>query len=277
MSTDIFWQIEDGALSIMMHNWEHFSAQQFIQAQQGEKKSDSILNVQQGVAVIPIQGSITPTPDFFAAMMGGNTPLNLLGAQLHEAMERQDVTSIIFDIDSGGGRASGVDEMANAIFQAGKVKPTVAQVSGAAGSAAYYLASQADKIYLDSRTTMTGSIGTRVILTDTSGAAEQAGAKVIPVDTGAMKSLGAPGVPITDDQIKVVQEHVNTLQSYFEQSVQRGRPQIEMDKVNNGQMFLAEESVQLGLADAIQPLHVTVRQLMDKVEVNSKASFVSKF
>lgn len=277
MATDIFYQIEDGALAVMMQNWSLITPEQLLHQHEATEKAQSSINVQDGVAVIPIQGMITPQADFLSALMGGNTSLDVLSFQLTEAMSRKDVEGIVFDVSSGGGRASGIDQMASMIFQAGKVKPIIAQVNGAAGSAAYYLASQASKIFLDDRTTMVGSIGTRVILTDTSEAAAQQGARVIAVDTGNMKSAGTPGLPITDEQVAVVQAQVDVLQGYFEESVHRGRPQVDMSKVTSGEMFLGEQSVELGLADAIQPLHVTVRQLKAKMEINSKASFVSKF
>jgi len=271
--SELIWHINDSSYAVMMKNWSTFQGQ----VQMFDTDVPKIQQKGQGVAVIEINGMITPTPDMFAALFGGNTPLTHLRAQLNEAMEDPEVEAIVLDVDSGGGRASGVDEMAAELYEAGQRKPIVAQVRSGVGSAAYYLASQANAIYADSRTSMAGSIGTRVILIDDSQAAEEAGFKVIPIDTGNMKSVGISGVPITEDQVKVIQGQVNKLQEFFEESVLRGRPNMDINKVNDGRMFLAEEALELGLIDGIQPGSTTIRNVLERVDVKRQSARVRGF
>lgn len=277
MSTQIYWQIEDGTLAVMMKSW-NLLPDQLHRLEQNKQESPTGLSVQEGVAVIPIQGVITPQPDFFSAIFGGgNTSLDVLTAQIQEAMERSDVDSVLYNVNSGGGRASGVDEAASLLAKASTIKPSAAQITGSMGSAAYYLGSQAGKVFFSSRTDMAGSIGTRIILEDTSERYKEMGIRVIPIHTGSMKSVGIDGLPITEEQVAVMQNHVDQLQGFFEESVQSGRPGIDISKVNNGQMFLAEEAVQLGLADGIQSASSTARQLMDRVDVQKQVRTVTSF
>jgi len=228
-------------------------------------RTESSLEVLDGVALIKIHGMITPEPDFMALMFGGgNTTIKSIRMQLREALERDDVSSILLEVNSGGGVATGIDELAAELFQARHIKRIYTQVTGTMASAAYYLGSQANRIFASSRTNAGGSIGTYMLLTDRSEQAKREGIKIISIDTGLMKTVAVPGVAITPAQIDRVRDRVEQLQEFFEQSVLRSR-NIDPDDfemiTDTADVFLAETSVELGLFDGIQHPGKTVAQL----------------
>ncbi|MBW1713967.1 MAG: S49 family peptidase, partial [Deltaproteobacteria bacterium] len=74
------------------------------------------------------------------------------------ALEDQAVKAILLDIDSPGGQVNGVADFASQVYEARKVKPVVAYISGSGASGAYWIGSAAWKVAA-SPTAIIGSIG----------------------------------------------------------------------------------------------------------------------
>lgn len=216
----------------------------------------------QGIATLSINGPLMPAPHNVMKMMGG-TSTSELKKSLERAGNDKKIKAIIMPVNTPGGDNSMIDETSKLINDLSKVKPIYAHTTGTNASAGYYLSSNANKVFAQNRTDKIGSIGTRFVLKDTSGASEKTGVKQIVIDTGPNKSIGFGG-EVTQEQKDYVGNIVNKLQGYFEESVLRGRPQIMMNKVNDGSVFMAEEAVSLGLIDRIQPIKQTYAQLVSR-------------
>ena len=128
------------------------------------------------------------------------------------------------------------------------------------GSASYYVTSQANKIYATNRTNQIGSIGTRLVVKDVSEAMEKAGIKNVVIDTGKNKTIGE-GNKVTQAQEEYLQGIVDQLEGFFEQTVQRGRPGIDINAVNDGSIFLAQVAKEKGLIDGIDSMEGTRARL----------------
>ena len=102
------------------------------------------VRIQNGVAIIPVSGVITGRMDFLTYILGG-TALDILAKDFRTALENNDVRAIVLDFDSPGGIAVGPAEMADMIFNARGNKPIISYVGRNCCSAAYWLASAADK------------------------------------------------------------------------------------------------------------------------------------
>ncbi len=110
-----------------------------------------------GVAVIPICGPIYRYADWLVAMCGGAT-VEEIARDLRLALDDPSVRSILLSIDSPGGEAAGIGELAGMIRAANATKPVCAYVSNQGCSAAYWLASAAGEI-VAAPAAMLGSIG----------------------------------------------------------------------------------------------------------------------
>lgn len=109
------------------------------------------------VCVIPIVGPIFRYANWFAALCGGAT-VEDLARDLRMAVDDPMCESVILSIDSPGGEAAGIAELAAMIRAAAGRKPVVAYVGHQGCSAAYWLAAACSEIVLAS-TGMVGSIG----------------------------------------------------------------------------------------------------------------------
>lgn len=136
-----------------------------ILTQQGRVFDGAGAVVRDDTAIIPIAGPIFRHANIFTQMSGA-TSVEMLAETFSKAMFDDDISNIVFDIDSPGGQITGISEMASIIKEARNEKNIVAYISGIGASAAYWLASAAGKIMIND-TALVGSIG--VILTATKG------------------------------------------------------------------------------------------------------------
>ena len=88
--------------------------------------SPATFEIKEGVGVLPIQGMIIPKSDFFSIFFGGFAALDILERDFLELAGREDVHTIVLDIDSPGGNAFGVQQFANIIYEARNKKPVIA-------------------------------------------------------------------------------------------------------------------------------------------------------
>lgn len=208
-----------------------------------------------GIATIPIVGPMAPASHAMMKMFGG-TSTSELKSSFARALNDNKIKGVLMPVNSPGGNNAMIDETASLIHQVAQRKPVVAHVFGQNGSAAYYTTSQATKIYAENRTNQIGSIGTRLVIKDFSEAMEKAGIKNVVIDTGDNKSIGQGG-PVTPEQKEYLQDIVSNLQGYFNETVERGRPGIDIKAVNDGSIFLANIAQQKGLIDGIDSLAST--------------------
>ena len=216
-------------------------------------KNKSQLAVDNGVAKINIHALLMKNPPSWLAWLGiETTDYVQIAEQLKQAIENPEVNSILLHIDSPGGSVAGVSEAAEAIVNANKVKPVTAYIEDLGASGAYYLASQAGKIFINPNGEA-GSIGVYTVAVDSSAFAEKLGLKIHVIRSGEHKGMGVPGAAITENQIAVQQEIVNGMAKNFKTAVAVGRKMSidAIEKIATGRVWLAEDAKRLNLVDEI--------------------------
>ncbi|GFR06867.1 peptidase_S49 domain-containing protein [Trichonephila clavata] len=113
-----------------------------------------------GIKVIPIHGILTKKSEAFDDVLG-MTSYEKVREKIEEALIDEEVETIILDIDSPGGEVNGLFDLSDFIYEARTKKRIVAIANDDAYSAAYAIASSAEKVYV-SRTSGVGSIGDTV-------------------------------------------------------------------------------------------------------------------
>jgi signal peptide peptidase SppA len=208
-----------------------------------------------GIALVPIHGVIEQRGGFFSMFFGGCS-CEMLTEQLRQAVNDPNVSAIVLDVDSPGGDVSGVDELAQEIYNARKVKPITAVSNCLMASAAYYLASQASEV-IASPSSLTGSIGVYTTHEDDSEALDNMGVKMTLISYGANKTEGNSYEPLSDSAREHMQEMVDSFGNSFEKAVARGRG-VKQDEVQKkfgqGRVFPAAKAVKLGMADRVGTL-----------------------
>ena len=207
-----------------------------------------------GVAVIDLAGPLMK----FDSKFGGTNTVRARQA-LRAAVADPAASSILLHVDSPGGSVAGTAELAADVKSADGVKPVHAHIDDMGASAAYWIASQARKVTANAMA-MVGSIGTLLVLEDTSQAMDAAGIKVHVLSTGAFKGAGADGAPVTPEQLAYMQSLVDGMNAGFLAAVGDGR---QMDKkalanVADGRVWLAKEAKSLWLIDAVDSMDAVI-------------------
>lgn len=226
----------------------------------GEVPSDaSEYRVEGATAIVPVHGLLVR----HSRLVNGEsqprgTSYETIAAQLAEAADDPAVRSILLDVDSPGGIAIGLSELAEQLRDGLGGKPLVAYANGMAASAAYYLASQADML-IASRDAMVGSIGTYMVVVDSSAAAEAEGLRVHVLRSAPHKGVGEPGAPIGDDQLAALQAEVDSYADLFRRAVLAGRARAgltadDVAALADGRVWVGQEAVDVRLADRIGTL-----------------------
>ncbi|MBV2145539.1 MAG: S49 family peptidase, partial [Wolbachia endosymbiont of Pissodes strobi] len=127
------------------------------------------------IAIIPIHGILTKKPGAFDDMLG-MTSYEQIEEQIKQALANSSIETILLDIDSPGGEVNGLFDLSDFIYEARALKKIVAIANDDAYSAAYAIASSAEKV-LVTRTSGVGSIGVIASHIDQSGFDEKQGIK----------------------------------------------------------------------------------------------------
>ena len=213
-----------------------------------------------GLAVIDISGSLVNRSSWLDAPSGLTSYANIR-EEFDLAMASPAIRGVLMRIDSNGGECAGCFDLADAIFAMRGAKPIWAVVDDAAFSAAYMLASAADKVFV-SRTGGVGSIGVVATHVDASGSDEKAGLKYTMLTAGAHKKDFNAHEPLSEGARSELQAEIDRLYRLFVETVARNRGMpAEAVRATEARLYFGEGAVAAGLADAVFPFDQAAAQL----------------
>ncbi|MGH1417178.1 MAG: S49 family peptidase [Pelagimonas sp.] len=227
--------------------------------------------VKDGVAIIPVTGTLIHRGGW-VGQSSGQTSYEGIGAQLDAALEDSRVRGIALEIDSYGGEVAGCFTLANRIREVRETKPVQAFVADHAFSAAYALASQADKLILP-KAGGAGSIGVICLHADYSGQLESMGVAVTVISAGDHKADGSPYAPLPDDVREDMEAEMESLRLIFAESVAAGRGDRLTTNdalATEAACYLGQQAVDAGLADEVADPREAFAAFI--AEVNGQAS-----
>ncbi len=208
-----------------------------------------------GIAVIQISGVLIHRGSWIGES-SGQMSYEGIAAQIAAAARDPAVRAVALEIDSFGGEVAGVFDLADQIRDLRARKPVWAFVAEHAYSAAYALASQADRIVLP-RTGGVGSIGVVVMHTDLSGQLDQDGVRVTLIHAGQHKIDGNPYAPLPEAVRDRIQQDVEAVRDLFAQIVAAGRGARLSAKAalaTEAETYRGTQAVAAGLADEVTDL-----------------------
>lgn len=219
------------------------------------------------IAVLPVRGILSNRMGPIQ-QMSGSTSAEALQQALAQVVNDPHVSAIVLDVDSPGGGVFGIQELADAIHAATAVKPVYAVANAMAGSAAYWLASQATELVV-TPSGLVGSIGVFAVHEDVSKADEQAGIKRTLIRAGRNKAEDAEFAPLSDEARAFAQTRIDAYYDSFTRSVARGRgvalAKAKGEQFGEGRMFTASEAVARNMADRVGTMAETIDRLQKKV------------
>lgn len=220
-------------------------------------KPEHLLTIEGDIGILMVEGPLFLRWGIEAWWWGGNG-YDMIVAAHRMLVADPKVKQIVHVYDSGGGQCAGCFDAVDAIKATRGQKPITAVVSDDAYSAAYALASAADKIIV-SRTGGVGSIGVRATHVDVTGWDAAVGLKYTIIVDGDKKADGDMHVPLSDSAQAELQAEVSRIGVIFRETVAANRG-IDVAAVEAQQAgcFYAEGAIAAGLADEIGTLESTV-------------------
>lgn len=230
-----------------------------------------------GIAVVPVSGVIAR----YSSQVNGvsqarGRSMESLRADVQQALDDPAVDAILLDVDSPGGSVDGVTEAADLLREANDTKPLYALADGMMASAAYWLGSQARRVFATRGSTI-GSIGVYAVLRDSSERFAKDGERVHVVRSAPMKGRGMPGEALDDETLADVQRSVDEWHGLFVDAVQRGRgiAASHAQKLADGRDYLGRRAVEVGLVDQIATFDqavAAIRAELDEMDFHPVAA-----
>lgn len=212
-----------------------------------------------GVAVIQIDGLIAPKASLLTRVCGA-TSAQWATEQLKSAMADPAVKAIVLAIDSPGGSVHGSPELAAAVFEAAQKKPLVAHSDAMLMSAAYWIGSAANAVYISGPTVQAGSIG--IVASHRHDPASSLGTTEIVA--GRYKRITTSLAPLSADGAAYMQDQVNHIYGVFVTTVAKHRgvsPEVVNERMAEGRTFIGQQAIDAGLVDEIMPLRSLVNAM----------------
>lgn len=207
-----------------------------------------------GVTVIQVAGPLTQYGSRLLELLGlGGSSYQRIGEQVADAVNTSAVGTIVFNINSPGGGVYGATELADEIFEARRLKRTIAVASSLAASAAYWLASQAQELVV-TPSGEAGSIGVYGVHVDYSEQNRMLGIRPTLISAGKFKTEANPDEPLTSEARRFLQQRVDEFYSMFVSAVARGRRALTTDVrrgFGQGRVLGARGAVLERLADRV--------------------------
>ena len=211
-----------------------------------------------GIAQIPVHGTLVRRSLGLEAA-SGLTSYQDIALSLDEALADPQVHGILLDIDSPGGEAGGVFELAQRIRAASRIKPVWAHANDAAYSAAYALGCAASRLTV-SATGGIGSIGVIALHVDQSLKDSQDGVAYTAIYAGQHKNDFSPHAPLSPQAAQSLQTEVDRLYVLFVEHVAQMR-KLDPGLVRGTEaaVLCGDAAVAAGLADGVS----SYSQLLD--------------
>ena len=224
--------------------------------------SDSKKTFDTHTALIDISGVIEA---------GGEVNADAVMNSLHDAYDSKGTKGIILRINSPGGSPVQSGIINDEIKRQKKLHPDIpvyAVVEDICASGGYYIAAAADKIYVD-KASIVGSIG---VLMDGYGFTEtmkKVGVEPRLMTAGENKAMLDPFSPVNPKHQELAQTMLNEVHEQFKTVVREGRGARlkETPEVFSGLFWSGEQSIKIGLADALGSTDYVAREIIKQEEI----------
>ena len=211
------------------------------------------------VGVVDVVGVISATDQANAQKVN---------ASLRNALKAENSVAVILRINSPGGSPVQAEQIYDEIrrLRTEYDKPIYAVIEDAGASAAYYIASAADEIYV-SRSSLVGSIGVLMNGFGVVDLMDKIGVERRLVTSGGHKGIMDPFSPMQPGDKEFVEKMLNQIHQQFINAVKQGRGnRLKIDEDTfSGLFWTGEEAVKRGLADKFGSVSSVAREVF-KVE-----------
>lgn len=214
-----------------------------------------IFQAKDGIAVIPVRGSLVHRSSWLDAE-SGLVGYDMILRKARAAQNDPEIDGVFMPWDSGGGECAGMFAAAEELASMAKAeggKPIFAYLDEKACSAAYVMASAADRIF-GRKEVLGGSIAALINMIDKSKMYEKAGLEPIVIRAGwaDRKARGMPGEKVDSETVKRLEAIVDQASNQIVEFVAAMRGVTEKSiKDLRGEVFTGPDLKKYGLLDEI--------------------------
>jgi len=205
---------------------------------------------------------------------------------IREAVDSGKFTSLIYDIDSGGGSVDAIAPLIEVTKYAQSKGIAVIALVDLCASAAYYFACQCDEIIAgNSISAEIGSIGVMMSFRTNKKQLEAAGIEdhVVYSDESDWKNKpytnAVDALPTPETRYDLLKsEELNPLAIGFKEAVKACRPQLNLsiEGIISGRMFFAAQAMEYGLIDRVGDMSLAIDRAKSIRNKNIANSFINQ-
>lgn len=224
-------------------------------------------NAEHKIAVVNVEGEIA-LGESDEGVAGSST----IVSSLRKARKDKNVKGVILRVNSPGGSAMASELIRQELEQIQQTgKPVVTSMGGMAASGGYWIAATSDAI-IASPSTITGSIGIFGLTVSFEKTAKNLGVQQDGISTSPLAN-NSPFKTLSTTQAAAFQMSVENGYENFLNLVSKGRkmPKDTVDKVAQGQVWLGEKALELGLVDELGDFGTAYRKTVELIQVKQPA------
>ena len=232
----------------------------------------------EGIGVINLNGPITKGGGASSSGM-----IELSNSMLTMAKDPR-IKGFIVATDSGGGSSGAVDIMGDAIQEVKKTKPVYALVTkgGMAGSAAYGIVSNSNKIFAEEGMSIVGSVGTMISMEGhKANSQEPNGTKHITIyaTKSTEKNKAFEEAFNNDNYELIISDLLDPVNENFISRTLQNRPQLAGTNFDNGHTVFSKDGIGTfidGIASFDEVVQMVLNDSKNGVQLNTNTNFKSK-
>jgi len=216
---------------------------------------------------LPIFGPLLQRGDGFSRWLGITTYDDIADAA-ESTFADPAVRGVLLEIDSPGGEVAGLFDLVDylGVLKSTHGKPLWAIAREQALSAAYAIASVADRIYT-TQTGEVGSVGVLAVHVDRSAHDKMDGRKYSLIFAGAKKADGNPHVPLSPSAAGDIQADVDDLYARFVTRVANNRAlRPQAVTTTEAAIYRGQHALDAGLADVVGTLETAHDDLVASLD-----------
>jgi signal peptide peptidase SppA len=220
----------------------------------------------EGIAVVPIIGTLVSRSSYLAAT-SGLVSYGEVADMVAAAFDDPAVRGIVLEIDSPGGEVGGLFDLVDQIsaLKTTHSKPLWAVASECALSAAYAIASVADRVYV-TQTGEVGSVGVVAVHVDGSGADAKAGLAWTFIFAGDRKVDGNAHQSLSEPARNDIQADVDRLYEHLVALVAGNRGlSAEAVRGTEAAIYRGKLGAQIGFADRVGTVESAISDFTDEL------------
>lgn len=202
----------------------------------------------EGIGVVYIEGVITDSRD--------------VNAWIDDLYADEDIKGVLLRVNCPGGAVAPSQEIYANVKRLAEKKPVVVSMASVAASGGYYVSCPANTIVANP-STLTGSIGVIMEMSNLEGLFEKLGIKRQALTSGPLKDAGSPFRAMTPEDRKYLEALIQDIHEQFVSDVASARV-MDVEAIRpyaDGRALTGNQALSAGLVDKLGGMTVAVREL----------------